>query len=392
MELVTTIGWLEPLLPGDVPQALLDKSDTLLRETVRLSTMLAPQTAKRVGELLRITNSFYSNLIEGQYTEPLELAAHAPKRSRKQLTQLAYTHMDAQHTFERAIQRFKSATWSDLFDPMFLERVHARIFRDATDAELTLEDGSVMKAGNLRARNVRVGHHTAPDQGIVLPMMQRMQQVYGQQQDFRRQLLGALAYHHRFAWVHPFLDGNGRAVRLITHLHLQKLGLSSELWSISRGLARQQSEYYERLRHADQPRQGDLDGRGQLTQRGLFEFIHFMLDTCIDQVNYMTQALSTHTLRERLEMLMLTEPKFKAAGVRPEAARALHILLTQGSVSRSDFKTYLGVGDRLATAQLTALINLGVVESATSRSRALLPGLPAWFAQQVFPDLHRRFS
>lgn len=392
MALVNSIDWLEPLLPDTIPQPLLDKSDRLQRESVRLSAQLAPETASRIGQLLRATNSFYSNLIEGQYTEPLELAANIPKRDRKQLTALAYTHMDAQLSFERAIQRYDSLQWSDLFAPSFLERTHARLFLHAKPEELMLQDGSLMAPGKIRERNVSVGAHVPPDFGIVPSMVVRMQAVYGQQNDYRRQLLSALAYHHRLAWVHPFPDGNGRTMRLITHLHLQKLGLASQLWSLSRGLARRQALYYAHLHSADQPRQGDLDGRGQLTQRGLFEFIDFMLDTCIDQVTYMTRSLDTHPLRDRLESIVLTDSHMKAAGIRKEAARALHILITQGRTSRNDFKAYLGLGERMATAQLTELVKLGVVQSPTPRAREIFPALPGWFAQQVFPDLHRRFS
>ena len=392
MEFVTTIGWLEPLLPHDVPQSLLDKSDRLQRESVRLSALLAPETALRVGRLLRATNSFYSNLIEGQYTEPLVLAANVPRRCRKELTALAYTHMDAQHTFERVLHRYQGLSWTDLFSSDFLVRVHARLFLNATPAELTLKDGSLMQPGLLRTYNVRVGAHVPPDQGIVPAMITRMAEVYGRERDFRRQLLGALAWHHRCAWVHPFPDGNGRTLRLMTHLHLQKLGLASDLWSLSRGLARQQSEYYARLQQADQPRQGDLDGRGQLSQRGLFAFMDFMLDACLDQVGYMTEALATHDLRTRLEAMVLTEPRLREAGIRVEAARALHVLIMQGRVSRADFKVFLGLGDRLATSQLAALVQLGVVESPTPRARELFPGFPGWFAQGVFPDLYRRFQ
>lgn len=392
MELISTIGWLEPLLPDSIPQHLLDKSDQLLRDTTRLSTLLAPEMARCVESLLLATNSFYSNLIEGQYTEPLELAANAPKRDKKVLTALAYTHMDAQRAFERALQRHPELTWSNLFDSKFLERIHMRLFLNATQKELTLADGTLMQPGKLRERNVSIGHHIPPDHSIVSQMVDRMQMVYGNQKDSRRQLLGAFAYHHRFAWVHPFPDGNGRTMRLITHLHLQKLGLASDMWSLSRGLARKQSDYFIRLHNADQPRHGDLDGRGQLSQRGLFEFIDFMLDTCLDQVSYMADSLDTHNLRERLESIVLTDSRMKVAGVRIEAARALQILITQGRVSRSDFKIYLGLGDRLATSQLTELIKLGLVVSPTSRAREVYPGLPGWFAQQVFPALLRRFT
>ena len=67
------------------------------------------------------------------------------------------------------------------------------------------------------------------------------------------------------SWVHPFRDGNGRSVRLQTHCAL--FPVSAGLWSVSRGLARRRDEYYAHLDAADAPRAGDLDGRGNLSDR-----------------------------------------------------------------------------------------------------------------------------
>ena len=72
-------------------------------------------------------------------------------------------------------------------------------------------------------------------------------------------------------------------------------------------------------------------------------------------------------------------------------ARALHILITQGAVLRNDFKVYMGLGERTAITQLKQLVQLGVVDSPSPKSRLIHPGFPAWFAQLIFPDLHRRF-
>ncbi|WP_454865509.1 hypothetical protein [Pseudomonas hormoni] len=59
--------WLEPLTPsGGYPADVLAIADELPLLVGRLQGSIAPETAKRVGELMRITNSYYSNLIEGQ--------------------------------------------------------------------------------------------------------------------------------------------------------------------------------------------------------------------------------------------------------------------------------------------------------------------------------------
>ena len=139
-------------------------------------------------------------------------------------------------------------------------------------------------------------------------------------------------------------------------------------------------------------RRGDLDGRGQLTQAGLIEFVRFMLSVCKDQIQYMRDAMSTPTLRNRLESIVQFEPRFMHAGIKPEAAQALHLLITQGQLSRASFRAHLNLQDEAATNQLKALIELEVVVVPSPKSHEVYPALPVWFAQLLFSDLHQRFQ
>lgn len=179
---------------------------------------------------------------------------------------------------------------------------------------------------------------------------------------------------------------------MITHLQLVQLGLQPQLWSLSRGLARRHEEYYSALAKADKPREGDLDGRGQLSQKHYFAFIEFMLDVCHDQVDYMTAALNREKMRERVIRAFKTKERLLDAGVRPDTAPAVLALLLQGSLPRSEFKLFTGLQPRGAIDELTRLIKLGVVLSPTPKSRTVEPGLPAWFAQEIFPELHVRLK
>lgn len=54
------------------------------------------------------------------------------------------------------------------------------------------------------------------------------------------------------------------------------------------------------LMHADEPRRGDLDGRGSLTAAGLRDFCIFFLEVCIDQVDYMVSILDPSELLRRI--------------------------------------------------------------------------------------------
>ena len=389
--------WLEPIWPSPgFPASILRMAETLSFRAGKLTGLLHENTAVRIGGLMRITNSYYSNLIEGQFTEPATLSARVPRRNSKELRELAESHIGVQALLERAVRRSQSieAPWGVFFAPELVSVIHRRLFAGARDDDLRLSDGRLLVPGQLRdtaQRNVLVGDHAAPAWESAAPMLTRLQQVYGGQPDLTSRILSALAYHHRLAFVHPFEDGNGRVVRMITHLQLMRLGLASPLWSLSRGVARKQDEYYGRLRAADQPRRGDLDGRGQLTQGGLFEFVEFMLQVCIDQMEYVEHAMDLISLRQRLERVIGLERRFIESGVKQEMAKAIHILLTQGEVARADFKIFSGLHDRVASDQLKKLIDLGVVEAPSAKSRSIFPGLPVWFAQLIFPDIHRRF-
>lgn len=396
-QFVTGIHWLEPIVPSPTyPADVLELADSLPFLAGQLEGQVSPETTKRLGKLMLLTNSYYSNLIEGQYTEPAELSTRIQRRAAKELGVLAVEHIEAQGGLERLMTLLgPDISWPEMFAPRLLEMIHRRLFKGAREDDLRLSEDRLMTPGQLRndaQQNVIVGDHFAPAWESVMPMVLRLQQVYGAMSDPRSRLLASLAYHHRLAYVHPFEDGNGRVARMITHLQLVKIGIASPLWSISRGLARKQNEYYGRLKAADQSRRGDLDGRGQLTQAGLIEFVRFMLGVCKDQMEYTRNALRLPALRERLETIVRFESRFTAAGVKPEAARALHLLIIQGEVSRADFKVYFGLHDKTATNQLKELIQLGVVEAPSPKSRELYPGFPVWFAQLVFPDLHRRFQ
>lgn len=59
-------------------------------------------------------------------------------------------------------------------------------------------------------------------------------------------VLKASIFHHRFAWIHPFFDGNGRTVRLIFNLLLMKAGYPPAII-----LKNDRKKYYDALNKAN---------------------------------------------------------------------------------------------------------------------------------------------
>jgi Fic family protein len=89
--------------------------------------------------------------------------------------------------------------------------------------------------GKLRDRQVKVGRHVPPAPDELDAFLKRFVEGYSSPHLSRlRKVIGVAASHHRLAWIHPFLDGNGRVTRLFSHALLRELDVGSELWSVSR--------------------------------------------------------------------------------------------------------------------------------------------------------------
>ena len=113
-------------------------------------------------------------------------------------------------------------------------------------------------------------------------------------------LLQAATAHAQFELIHPYLDGNGRVARLMSYAMLRETLKTGGIWSVARGLARNEELYKQLLSNCDLPRRNDLDGRGTLREEALIEFTMFFLRACINQVEFMQGLMQPQRLRDRI--------------------------------------------------------------------------------------------
>ena len=193
------------------------------------------------------------------------------------------------------------------------------------------------------------------------------------------------AAHHRFNYVHPFADGNGRVSRLMSHAMAQLSGIGAYgLWSISRGLARglkSRGEYKQMLDYADTPRQGDLDGRGNLSLKALNEFTLWFLRVCLDQVTFMASVFELGTLSRRLRSYVERSETLKG-----EASRLLEEALIRGSFERGDAARITGLPERTARRVLNDVVAAGLLGSDTPKGAVSLR-FPSDALEILFPRL-----
>ncbi len=400
---MTASTMIEPVLPNDADQLpLLEAAADLRTEVARLLPVIGLSSRQALARLLRAMNSYYSNKIEGQHTYPAELedalqAQFSPDQDVRRRQELAVAHMDVEALLEPAAQ---GMAWSGHFDRDWICRIHRELYQrlDEESRVIRDQDGKhrgIMLPGELRECSVKVGYHEAPAHELVPDLMTHFGSRYASAPGETTKLLMAGASLHRLSWIHPFPDGNGRVSRLQNHLLLSHLGLTGGLWSPLRGLARRQTDYYAALSAADLPRRNDTDGRGNLSSRGLADFIAFWLEICLDQVRFMSKMLVVDGLQQRFVGLALQVLYDYGRGpllhhrskLRPELlGKALHRLFVEGTLERGEFKAMLDTSDRTATRVVANLTAQRLIASPT-RLGALTPGLPFFCLQYLFPGL-----
>lgn len=386
---------IEPTRLEAVPEQLADT----LAEVTRLSTQLAgalhSATAAGLAELLRLTNSYYSNLIEGNVTRPRDIERALAEqldedRRTRDLQREAAAHVKVQRQIDEMHAR------GELGEPAsvdFVRWLHRSFYENAPEAMLRIQrsDGTEysMVPGELRQQSEQdnvVGRHLLPSSTVVDAFMQRFERQFRVEGlGLARQIVQVAVAHHRFNYIHPFPDGNGRVSRLVSHAMAQRAGIGSHgLWSVSRGLSRGlvgRPSYKAMMDAADAPRAGDLDGRGNLSLAALIDFVQWFCDVMEDQLAFMTAQLQIDSLGSRLTTYVERE-----LGLPSTATAIARDVLIRGEVPRGEAGRITGLRDRAARDVLGQLTASGLLASATPKGPVSLR-ISTSAAETLFPRL-----
>ena len=385
---------MEPARLEDASGAIADVTADLAAAAAKLGHGLHPRAAASLAALVRAMNSYYSNLIEGNLTRPRDIErALAGEfdadegRRNLQLEAAAHVRVQAAVDAMAAENRLPAPASTD-----FIRWLHLEFYRDAPKASLRIrgQDREIeMQPGQWRSQpqqDVSVGRHMPPASRRVDDFMRHFENRYRLDgMGTATRLMAMAAAHHRFNFIHPFPDGNGRVSRLMSHAMGLASGIGAHgLWSVSRGLARgleSRGDYKRMMDHADMPRQGDFDGRGNLSQRALAEFVLWYLRVCLDQVNFMSGLFELGALGQRIRVFVAQSPALK-----PEAALLLDEAFLRGEIARGDASRITGLPERSARRVFSDLVTAGLLASDTPKGPVSLR-FPADCVETLLPRL-----
>jgi Fic family protein len=386
-----SLGLMMPMVIGESSHhrgPLMDLVVELATKSAGLRHSLPTGVLKALADLVRSMNCYYSNLIEGHDTHPIDIERalkndYSSDARKRDLQLEAKAHIAVQTWIDEGGLKGRETTLDGLCE------IHRRFCELLPETLLWVEEQETHKReriypGVLRDSDVKVGNHIAISAGAVPRFLMQFQDFYSAKLGRAEYTLATAAAHHRLLWIHPFLDGNGRVARLMSHAMLLEHLDTGGLWSIARGLARHASKYKTHLANCDQPRRNDLDGRGNLSEEALAEFSHFFLTTCIDQVTYMQRLMQPEQLRSRI--LLWAEEETRIGALPLKSALILEAVLYRGELPRKDVSKLIGVSDRHARRVVSSLLQKEVVTSESQRSNLRL-AFPATLAPRFAPGL-----
>jgi Fic family protein len=383
-------GLMEPLLISQDSRhraGLIDTALDLAQRSAGFRRSMPESLLVSLADLVRSMNCYYSNLIEGHDTHPIDIERalkndYSNDTKKRDLQLEAKAHISVQQWIDSGGLKDRALTAASVCE------VHHRFCELLPNDLLWVEDPTTKSRvkvvpGELRAADVQVGNHVAISPSAVPRFLKRFEEVYSSLGKTET-IVAAAASHHRLVWIHPFLDGNGRVARLMSHATLLEALDTGGIWSIARGLARSVRTYKSHLAACDLKRRNDLDGRGNLSEENLAEFTHYFLTTCIDQVCFMESLMQPDQLRTRI--LLWAEEQIRLGELPPNSGAILEAVLYRGALPRADVPAIVGTSERSARRIVSPLLESGVLRSDNLRAPLHL-AFPATLASRWMPGL-----
>ncbi len=378
----------EPLLPSELPGPLVDLASDVRGIAHGCGANLRPAVREALADVVRVADAWHSGAIEGRHVRPgdleralLDVGADDDGVLEARALVLATARVDeGREPGSRCSPSSSFLTWAHR---AFMEGV------PASTRTLSAPDGTtrVLVPGVMRHRpedDVSVGLHVPPSSSVLVGFVTRLEEVYAKPSRGASELVALACAHQRYAFVHPFPDGNGRVLRLMSRAMATAAGIGAHgLWSLSRGLNRVPEgipTYHAMLDAADQPRQGDRDGRGNLSESRLLDFCDWFLRRVQVQIRHAHEAFDPPVLEGRLHAAL------SSLGHGADVLALASVLLDQGVLGRERAAAVLGLtGDTLERA-LLRLVFEGFLSPATSGGTVRL-AFPLAHRRMLFPGL-----
>ena len=299
----------------------------------------APWIFFQLKEIFHMMESIGSTRIEGNHTtisEYVEQKIEKKERSTDRFSEIANVEQ-AMNYIEREISEGAEITH------MFIRELHHL----AVDG---LEREGDPTPGAYRAKNVKIASadHTPPDHSTVVGYMDELLDFINSIDSSQFDLLKTAIAHHRFLWIHPFNNGNGRAVRLLTYAMMIKYGFNvkeGKLLNPTAVFCNDRNLYYDRLSQADRGDDKSVLAWCEYVLRGILEEIT-KVNKLLD-FSYLYSAILVPTVEHGIERGFLndTERQILMVGIKKQSFQSTDVSEALPQLTRLIHQTVISTAD-----------------------------------------------
>lgn len=224
-----------PISTADLPPVIWRRVRANLSD-LQSRRPLPRDVLERLRQQLRLHHTYHSNAIEGNtltLKETRLILEQGLTIGGKSLRE----HLEATNNAEAFDWIWERARPGLRLDHSLLRKIHELVTR-----------GTMEHPGEYRSHQVWIGGsaHKPPAPSEVVPMLDEM---FRHVRSVREPALRGVFLHQRVAFVHPFLDGNGRTARLAANLVLMSAGYPPIVLRVE-----DRRRYYASLEEADRGR------------------------------------------------------------------------------------------------------------------------------------------
>ncbi len=193
----------------------------------------------------------------------------------------------------------------------FISQIHKILTKDLTpppNGEGSLYPGELRK----HSVSIKSSGYTPPSPLVLQNYFDKFVEFINDEYKEQYQLLMVAVAHHRFEYIHPFDNGNGRMGRLLNYAFLIKLGFkvkNGRIINPSSVFYTNRDKYYDMLGIADSLKDGDILKWCEYFLLGLKNEIE-KIDSLLD-VEYVKSKILLPTLKYALEREHITNQEFK---------------------------------------------------------------------------------
>ncbi|WP_300525821.1 Fic family protein [Alcanivorax sp.] len=324
-------------------------TDTLMElnhlRRLKLGGTTAPWMFFQLKNIFHILESIGSARIEGNRTtisEYIEQKIEHGERSNERFSEIANVEK-AMEFIEEQIDEGTEITH------VFIRELHNLVVDELS------EEGD-KTPGAYRKWNVQIqdAMHVPPEAHSVQPYMDELIAFINRDDPSKYDLLKTAIAHHRFTWIHPFGNGNGRVVRLLTYSLLIKYGFnvkSGKILNPTAVFCNDRDVYYERLAEADIG-----------TDAALLNWCDYVLSGVLGEVTKLNKLLDFDFLLERILLPTLLKSEERRHITRAES-RILQAGVRKQSFKAGDInKSFDGLDARQRTHKIAKMKDAGLIK------------------------------